>query len=116
MPPPELKKVLASTGAVAQGSEFNAMSRVLDAAALTYVAAFLSASRRVPSISATPDHGRNDERMMDKHGSSGCPIGAIFAQRVIAMAKTWNEVRGWFPIHAIFCSCTFSQPSRHLHC
>lgn len=37
------KKVLASTGAVAQGSEFNAMSRVLDAAALTYVAAFLSA-------------------------------------------------------------------------
>jgi len=37
------KKVLASTGAVAQGAEFNAMSRVLDAAALTYVAAFLSA-------------------------------------------------------------------------
>jgi Zn-dependent membrane protease YugP len=37
------KKVLASTGAVAQGTEFSAMSRVLDAAALTYVAAFLSA-------------------------------------------------------------------------
>ncbi len=37
------KKVLASTGAVAQGAEFHAMSRVLDAAALTYVAAFLSA-------------------------------------------------------------------------
>jgi uncharacterized protein len=37
------KKVLASTGAVAHGAEFSAMSRVLDAAALTYVAAFLSA-------------------------------------------------------------------------
>lgn len=37
------KKVLASTGAVAQGAEFTAMSKVLDAAALTYVAAFLSA-------------------------------------------------------------------------
>jgi Zn-dependent membrane protease YugP len=37
------KKILASTGAVAQGAEFNAMSKVLDAAALTYVAAFLSA-------------------------------------------------------------------------
>ncbi len=36
------KKVLAGTGAVAQGSEFNAMSKVLDAAALTYVAAFVS--------------------------------------------------------------------------
>ncbi|MCA1962466.1 MAG: zinc metallopeptidase [Prosthecobacter sp.] len=37
------KKILAGTGAVAQGAEFNAMSKVLDAAALTYVAAFLSA-------------------------------------------------------------------------
>lgn len=37
------KKILVSTGAVAQGAEFNAMSKVLDAAALTYVAAFLSA-------------------------------------------------------------------------
>lgn len=37
------KKILADTGAVAPGTEFNAMSRVLDAAALTYVAAFLSA-------------------------------------------------------------------------
>lgn len=37
------KKILASTGAVSPGPEFNAMSKVLDAAALTYVAAFLSA-------------------------------------------------------------------------
>lgn len=37
------KKILVSTGAVAQGAEFSAMSKVLDAAALTYVAAFLSA-------------------------------------------------------------------------
>jgi Zn-dependent membrane protease YugP len=37
------KKILASTGAVAPGQEFNAMGKVLDAAALTYVAAFLSA-------------------------------------------------------------------------
>jgi len=37
------KKVLATTGAVAHGAEYSAMSRVLDAAALTYVAAFLSA-------------------------------------------------------------------------
>ncbi len=37
------KKILLSTGAVAQGAEFSAMSKVLDAAALTYVAAFLSA-------------------------------------------------------------------------
>jgi Zn-dependent membrane protease YugP len=36
------KKVLASTGAVAPGPEFNAMSSVLSAAALTYVAAFIS--------------------------------------------------------------------------
>lgn len=36
------KKVLAGTGAVAQGEEFRAMSKVLDAAALTYVAAFVS--------------------------------------------------------------------------
>lgn len=36
------KKVLANTGAVAAGNEFNAMSKVLDAAALTYVAAFVS--------------------------------------------------------------------------
>lgn len=36
------KKILASTGAVAPGEEFNSMSKVLDAAALTYVAAFLS--------------------------------------------------------------------------
>ncbi len=36
------KKALASTGAVAAGAEFNAMSSVLSAAALTYVAAFLS--------------------------------------------------------------------------
>lgn len=36
------KRALASTGAVAPGSEFNAMSKVLDAAALTYVAAFIS--------------------------------------------------------------------------
>ncbi|WP_346330722.1 zinc metallopeptidase [Prosthecobacter sp. SYSU 5D2] len=36
------KKVLAGTGAVAAGTEFKAMSKVLDAAALTYVAAFVS--------------------------------------------------------------------------
>jgi uncharacterized protein len=36
------KRVLASTGAVAPGAEFGAMSKVLDAAALTYVAAFIS--------------------------------------------------------------------------
>lgn len=36
------KRALASTGAVAPGTEFNAMSKVLDAAALTYVAAFIS--------------------------------------------------------------------------
>ena len=37
------KKILASTGAVASRAEFNAMSKVLDAAALTYVAAFIGA-------------------------------------------------------------------------
>ena len=37
------KRVLASTGAVAPGAETAAMSQVLDAAALTYVAAFISA-------------------------------------------------------------------------
>ena len=37
------KRVLASTGAVAPGNETAAMSKVLDAAALTYVAAFISA-------------------------------------------------------------------------
>ncbi|WP_395736826.1 zinc metallopeptidase [Prosthecobacter sp.] len=37
------KRVLASTGAVAPGAETAAMSSVLDAAALTYVAAFISA-------------------------------------------------------------------------
>ena len=37
------KRILLSTGAVTQGPEYNAMSKVLDAAALTYVAAFLSA-------------------------------------------------------------------------
>ncbi len=36
------KKILASTGAVTPGPEFNAMSSVLRAAALTYVAAFIS--------------------------------------------------------------------------
>ena len=36
------KKILAHTGAVAPGAEFGAMSKVLDAAALTYVAAFVS--------------------------------------------------------------------------
>ncbi|HCN27407.1 MAG TPA: peptidase [Verrucomicrobiales bacterium] len=36
------KSVLAGTGAVAPGTEFQAMSKVLDAAALTYVAAFVS--------------------------------------------------------------------------
>jgi Zn-dependent membrane protease YugP len=36
------KKALAATGAVAPGAEFNAMSSVLSAAALTYVAAFIS--------------------------------------------------------------------------
>ncbi len=36
------KKHLIGTGAVAQGDEFRSMSKVLDAAALTYVAAFLS--------------------------------------------------------------------------
>ena len=36
------KKVLASTGAVSMGQEYQAMSKVLDAAALTYVAAFVS--------------------------------------------------------------------------
>jgi Zn-dependent membrane protease YugP len=36
------KKILAHTGAVAPGPEFGAMSKVLDAAALTYVAAFVS--------------------------------------------------------------------------
>ena len=37
------KSILVSTGAVSQGEEYSSMSRVLDAAALTYVAAFLSA-------------------------------------------------------------------------
>lgn len=37
------KRILAQTGAVAPGAETAAMSKVLDAAALTYVAAFLSA-------------------------------------------------------------------------
>jgi Zn-dependent membrane protease YugP len=37
------KRVLASTGAIAPGAETAAMSSVLDAAALTYVAAFISA-------------------------------------------------------------------------
>jgi Zn-dependent membrane protease YugP len=37
------KRVLASTGMVSPGREFDAMSKVLDAAALTYVAAFISA-------------------------------------------------------------------------
>lgn len=37
------KRVLASTGAIAPGAETAAMSKVLDAAALTYVAAFISA-------------------------------------------------------------------------
>jgi Zn-dependent membrane protease YugP len=36
------KKILASTGAVSMGNEYNGMSKVLDAAALTYVAAFIS--------------------------------------------------------------------------
>ncbi|HYF35866.1 MAG TPA: zinc metallopeptidase [Prosthecobacter sp.] len=36
------KKILAHTGAVSPGAEFGAMSKVLDAAALTYVAAFVS--------------------------------------------------------------------------
>jgi len=36
------KKILASTGAVAPGAEFDGMSKVLSAAALTYVAAFIS--------------------------------------------------------------------------
>lgn len=36
------KKVLVSTGAVMPGAEYCAMSKVLDAAALTYVAAFVS--------------------------------------------------------------------------
>lgn len=36
------KRLLTSTGAVTPGNEFNAMSKVLDAAALTYVAAFVS--------------------------------------------------------------------------
>lgn len=37
------KQILAHTGAVAPGAETAAMSKVLDAAALTYVAAFISA-------------------------------------------------------------------------
>ncbi len=37
------KRILAHTGAVAPGAETDAMSKVLDAAALTYVAAFISA-------------------------------------------------------------------------
>ncbi|MCB1275586.1 zinc metallopeptidase [Prosthecobacter sp.] len=37
------KRILAQTGAVAPGAETAAMSKVLDAAALTYVAAFISA-------------------------------------------------------------------------
>jgi uncharacterized protein len=36
------KKILLDTGAILPGEEFQAMSKVLDAAALTYVAAFLS--------------------------------------------------------------------------
>lgn len=36
------KRILAQTGAVAPGAETTAMSKVLDAAALTYVAAFIS--------------------------------------------------------------------------
>lgn len=37
------KRILAQTGAVAPGAETEGMNKVLDAAALTYVAAFLSA-------------------------------------------------------------------------
>jgi|UniRef100_UPI0037830883 Zn-dependent membrane protease YugP len=37
------KRILASTGAISPGAETAAMSKVLDAAALTYVAAFISA-------------------------------------------------------------------------
>lgn len=37
------KAILAETGAVAPGDEYRGMEKVLDAAALTYVAAFLSA-------------------------------------------------------------------------
>jgi Zn-dependent membrane protease YugP len=37
------KRILAHTGAIAPGEETTAMSKVLDAAALTYVAAFISA-------------------------------------------------------------------------
>lgn len=37
------KKILLATGAVTPGAEFDAMNKVLGAAALTYVAAFLSA-------------------------------------------------------------------------
>lgn len=37
------KRILAHTGAIAPGEETAAMSKVLDAAALTYVAAFISA-------------------------------------------------------------------------
>lgn len=37
------KHILAHTGAIAPGAETTAMSKVLDAAALTYVAAFISA-------------------------------------------------------------------------
>jgi hypothetical protein len=37
------KKILLATGAVTPGAEFDAMNKVLSAAALTYVAAFLSA-------------------------------------------------------------------------
>ncbi|MEQ1750233.1 MAG: zinc metallopeptidase [Prosthecobacter sp.] len=55
------KKILLSTGAVTQGAEFNAMSKVLDAAALTYVAAFLSALASFLHYAMLIMGQRNDE-------------------------------------------------------
>jgi len=55
------KKVLASTGAVAMGQEYNAMSKVLDAAALTYVAAFVSTLSYFLYYLLRMMGGRNDD-------------------------------------------------------
>jgi len=55
------KKVLASTGAVSMGGEYNAMSKVLDAAALTYVAAFVSSLGYFLYYILQMTAGRSDE-------------------------------------------------------
>ncbi len=55
------KRVLAETGALAPGDETDGMNRVLDAAALTYVAAFLSALAQFMIYLMQMLGGRRDE-------------------------------------------------------